>query len=100
EFYNTETFVKYVTSQLEKLSLADVNRVIKENLQTDDIQYVFITGDGKDMKKRLASEQTSPMVYNAEKPAELVAEDKVIADYTLSIPAKNIEVLAVDKVFE
>ena len=100
EFYNTDTFVKYVTSKLEKLTVADVNRVIKENLQTDDIQYVFITGDGKDMQKRLASEQTSPMVYNAEKPAELVAEDKVIANYKLAIPAKNIEVLAVDKVFE
>ena len=100
EFYNTESFVKYVTSKLEKLTLADVNRVIKDNLQTDNVQYVFITGDGEDMKKRLVSEQTSPMVYNTEKPAALVAEDKVIADYKLAIPANNIEVMAVEKVFQ
>ncbi|WP_350645834.1 hypothetical protein, partial [Pseudoalteromonas sp. G24-MNA-CIBAN-0072] len=82
------------------LTLADVNRVIKENLQTDNVHYVFITADGADMQKRLASQQTSPMVYNTKKPAELVAEDKVIADYKLAIPAKNIEVVKVEKVFQ
>ena len=100
EFYNTESFVDYVRGKLEKLTLDDVNRVIRNNLQTENIHYVFITGDCKDMQKRLASEQTSPMVYNAEKPAELVAEDKVIADYKLAIPAKNIAVLDVEKVFQ
>ncbi|MEQ5876245.1 insulinase family protein [Pseudoalteromonas sp. NFXS39] len=100
EFYNTESFVDYVRGKLEKLTLDDVNRVIRDNLQTENIHYVFITGDGKDMQKRLASEQTSPMVYNAEKPAELVAEDKVIADYKLAIPEKNIKVLDVEKVFQ
>ena len=100
EFYNTESFVDYVRGKLEKLTLDDVNRVIRDNLQTENIHYVFITGDGKDMQTRLASEQTSPMVYNAEKPAELVAEDKVIADYKLAIPAKNIAVLDVEKVFQ
>ena len=100
EFYNTESFVDYVRGKLEKLTLDDVNRVIRDNLQTENIHYVFITGDGKDMQKRLASEQTSPMVYNAEKPAELVAEDKLIADYKLAIPAKNISVLDVEKVFQ
>jgi zinc protease len=99
-FYDTESFVKYVTSHLEKLTLDDVNRVIKDNLQTDDIQYVFITSDGADMQKRLASEQTSPMVYNTDKPAELVGEDKVIADYKLAIPTKNIEVTKVESVFK
>ena len=100
EFYNTDNFVSYVTNKLKTLTLADVNRVIKENLQTDNVHYVFITGDGADMQKRLASQQTSPMIYNTNKPAELVAEDKVIADYKLAIPAKNIEVMKVDKVFQ
>ena len=100
EFYNTDSFVNYVTSKLKTLTVDDVNRVIKDNLQTENIHYVFVTGDGEDMQKRLATMQTSPMVYNTDKPAELVAEDKVIADYKLAIPAKNIEVVKVDKVFQ
>ncbi|WP_372762054.1 M16 family metallopeptidase [Pseudoalteromonas sp.] len=99
-FYNTDSFVSYVTQKLQALTLEEVNRVITENLQTENIHYVFVTGDGKDMQQRLATEQTSPMVYNTEKPLELVAEDKVIANYKLAIPAKNITLLAVDKVFQ
>jgi zinc protease len=100
EFYQTQEFVKYVRGEFEKLTLADVNRVIKENLQTDDIHYVFISGDGKDMKKRLLSEQVSPLKYNSEKPAELLATDKIIESYKLMLPKKNVEVIAVDKVFK
>ncbi|AZQ85998.1 insulinase family protein [Colwellia sp. Arc7-635] len=100
EFYKTDEFVQYVRGKFAKLSLADVNRVIKENLQTDDIQYVFISGDGEDMKKRLLSEQVSPLKYNSEKPAELLATDKIIESYKLTLPSKNVEVIAIDSVFE
>jgi len=100
EFYQTDEFVKYVREQFAKLSLADVNRVIKENLQTEDIQYVFISADGEDMKKRLLSEQVSPLIYNSEKPAELLATDKIIESYQLTLAAKHIEVIAVESVFK
>ena len=100
EFYQTDEFVKYVRKQFAQLSLAYVNRVIKENLQTDDIQYVFISADGEDMKKRLLSEQLSPLTYNSEKPAELLATDKIIESYKLTLAVKNIEVIAVDSVFK
>ncbi|MBA6294247.1 insulinase family protein [Colwellia sp. MB3u-70] len=100
EFYKTEEFVNYVRGQFAKLSLADVNRVIKENLQTDNIHYVFVSGDGEDMKKRLLSEQVSSLKYNAEKPAELLASDKIIESYQLKLTSKNVEVIAVDAVFQ
>ena len=100
EFYQTEEFVKYVREAFAKLSLDDVNRVIKENLQTDNIHYVFISGDGEDMKQRLLSEQVSPLKYNSEKPAALLATDKIIQSYKLTLPAKNVDVIAVDKVFK
>ncbi|MEK0159479.1 pitrilysin family protein [Pseudoalteromonas piscicida] len=100
QFYDTEEFVAYVTKQLESLSVEDINRVIKENLQTNDIHYVFITGDAKDMAQRLSAEQSSPMTYNTKKPDVLLAEDAEIATYPLNIPSKNIKTLDVEKVFE
>ena len=100
EFYQTDEFVKYVREQFAKLSLADVNRVIKANLQTDNIHYVFISADGEDMKQRLLSEQVSSLEYNSDKPAALIATDKVIENYKLKLPSKNVKVLAVDTVFE
>jgi zinc protease len=99
-FYQTGDFVNYVRSQFADLTLDEVNRVIKENLQTDNIHYVFISGDGEDMQQRLSTEQTSSLSYNSEKPAELLATDKVIADYPLSLPADNIKVMPIDSVFK
>ncbi|MBD1581799.1 M16 family metallopeptidase [Pseudoalteromonas sp. S16_S37] len=100
QFYNIESFVDYVREQLASLSVEDVNRVIRDNLQTQNVQYVFVTGDGKDMQQRLADEISSPLSYNSEKPEQLLTEDKKIADYKLNIPSDNIEVLDVKSVFE
>ena len=100
EFYNTKDFVTYVREQLSKLTLTDVNRVIKENLQTDDIHYVYISGDAKDMKERLVKGSRSTLKYNSEKPAELLNEDKIIQDYPLELLSDNVEIVEVDQVFQ
>lgn len=100
EFYGIDDFVSHVRNELQSLTADDVNRVIRKHLQTDNMHYVFITGDAKDMKQRIESEQGSPLKYNSEKPADLLAEDKVIQDYPLAIPAANIEIMPVDEVFK
>ncbi len=100
QFYGIDNFADYVRTQLESLTVDDVNRVIRENLQTDNIHYVFVSGDGEDMKQRLATEQVSPLKYNTDKPADLIAEDKQIESYKLAIPSKNIKVVAVEDVFK
>ncbi|WP_105170473.1 M16 family metallopeptidase [Pseudoalteromonas sp. T1lg24] len=100
KFYNTDEFVAYVRKQLASLTVEDVNRVIRDNLQNKNIHYVFITGDAKDMKARLANETVSPLKYNAEKPKSLTDEDKVIESYNLAIDKANIEVMDVKDVFK
>ena len=100
KFYNTDEFVAYVRKQLASLTVEDVNRVIRDNLQNKNIHYVFITGDAKDMKARLANETVSPLKYNAEKPKSLTDEDKVIESYKLAIDKANIEVMDVKNVFK
>lgn len=100
KFYNTGEFVAYVRKQLASLTVEDVNRVIRDNLQNKNIHYVFITGDAKDMKARLANETVSPLKYNAEKPKSLTDEDKVIESYKLAIDKASIEVMDVKNVFK
>jgi zinc protease len=99
QFYNTDEFVTYVRKQLATLTVDDVNRVIRDNLQNKNIHYVFITGDAEDMKARLAAETVSPLKYNAEKPQSLTDEDKVIESYKLAIDQDDIEVMDVKDVF-
>lgn len=98
-YYGTDEFVAMVRKQLASLTLEDVNRVIAQNLQLDDVQYVFISPDAQDMKQRLASEQSSPLKYNSEKPQEITEEDKQIENLKLDIKSNAISIKPLDEVF-
>ncbi|NRA83249.1 MAG: insulinase family protein, partial [Gammaproteobacteria bacterium] len=98
EFYGTGDFVDMVRNKLATLDVKQVNAAIKRHLSTKDIQYVFVSGDAKDMAQRLSTEQISPMSYNAEKPLALTDQDKQISQYRLNID--SVETIALDKVFK
>lgn len=100
EFYGTQNFVDYVRNGLDNLTLDKVNQVIKKYLQLDNVHFVFITKDAKDLKKRLAGESESPMKYNSEKPEEILQEDKIIAKYPLKLQSKNIQITPIESVFK
>ncbi|WP_154223308.1 M16 family metallopeptidase [Marinicella rhabdoformis] len=100
QFYNSGDFVEQVVNGLNELTVEQVNAVIKKHLQTENLQFVFITKDGQDMKDRLVKGTESAMKYNSEKPADLMAEDQVIKDYDLKLKADNVLVVPIDKVFK
>ncbi len=100
DFYGTEGFVELVKNGLNELTLAQVNAVIKKHLQTDDIKFVFITSDGADMQDRLVNDTSSPMTYNSEKPASLMAEDVIIQDYKLHLKSSHTAVVSIEDVFK
>jgi len=99
QYYEIEDFAEYVRQGLDELTLADVNRVIRENLRTDGVQYVFITRDAEDLRQRLANNQPSPMTYDADQPAELLEEDKAINAVSLNVAEDAIKVISAEKVF-
>lgn len=99
EYYEIDGFADYVRDGLEQLTLADVNRVIKENINVDKMHYVFVTNDAADLQQRLATEQRSPMTYEAEKSAELLEEDQIIDSLALDIDGANIRVISAEDVF-
>ncbi len=100
QFYQTPQWTKYVKQGLAQLSLADVNAAIKKYLQEENIHFVFISKDGKDMKNRLVNEQESVMKYNSPKEKDVLAKDKMLQKYPLGISAKNVQIVPIDKVFE
>jgi zinc protease len=85
--------------QLTKLTFSDVNRVLKRYLQTRNLQIVIVTKDAEDMKQRLVSDSFSALTYDGEKPAALLAEDKVIGAMRLGIKAEAVKIAPVDVVF-
>ena len=97
QYYGTGDFADYVRNGLASLTLDEVNRVIRENLDMTDVQYVFVTRDGEDLRERLLSDQRSPMTYDAELPAAILEEDKLIDNIALGFDSA--EVIPADEVF-
>jgi zinc protease len=60
---------------------------------------VFITRDTAGLKQALTSDAPSPIRYDGEKPAALLAEDQVIGTLKLNIAADKITVTPVAEVF-
>jgi zinc protease len=99
QYYQIDNFAKYVRDELGKLTLDDVNRVIRDNLGTESVQYVFVTRDADDLRQRLVSDQASPMSYEADKPQELLDEDMIISTIRLGFSEDKVSIVSSDTVF-
>jgi zinc protease len=99
KWYGIPEYTTYMRSALQKLTRDDVNRAIKKHLSAKDLSVVIITKDAKGLRDALAADSFSAIKYDAEKPADLLAEDKVIGARKLGIPAEKIKVTPVEEVF-
>jgi len=98
-FYGTGRFSEYVRDGLARLTLEDVNRAIRENLTTDNMQYVFVAKDAADLRRRLLEDSGSPISYDSAKPDELLEEDREIASLPLVFDEAAVRVRPSSEVF-
>jgi zinc protease len=99
QYYGTGRFSDYVRDGLARLTLEDVNRVIRENLTTDSLQYVFVAKDAADLRQRLIDGSSSPVRYDSAKPDDLLEEDREIASLPLSFAEDAVRVVPSSEVF-
>jgi zinc protease len=99
-FLELPEFTEFVRARLSGLTLEQVNAAIKRHLRTDGIRFVFISADGEGLAAALATNKASPIRYNTDKPAELLAEDRRIERWPLKLARRDVEVIAADKVFD
>ncbi len=100
DWYGTPAFVDYVRNALAGLTVERVNAAIRTHMSPDHAQFVFISKDADGLASALAADTPSPISYNSDKPAELLAEDEQIARWPLGLPADRIETIDVQTVFE
>jgi len=99
-YYGINPYNDYLKAQLAKLTLADVNRVIKQYIHPDRMTIVAVSKNGEELKRELSSDEASPMKYNSPKPAEITEEDKIVERRPLGLKAEDIVVRRVSGVFE
>src|SRR5213594_3636599 len=83
-YYGIPDSHAYMRDQLSKLTLEEVNRVIRRNLKTDRMRIVVVTKDAERFRDALIKNAPSPMNYNSLKPKEIMDEDKLIQSYRIN----------------
>ena len=99
KWYQTGEFTAYMRDKLQSLTSDDVNRAIKKHLNAKNLQVVMITKDADSLRKQLTDDGFSAIKYDANKPQELLDEDKVIGGRKLNIRPEAIKITKVDDVF-
>lgn len=99
-YYGIAPYGRYVTEGLAKLTAAEVNRAIRKHLQLENLHVVAISDKAEELKKKLLTNEPSPMKYNSAKTAEIMEEDKVVEKRVLPFQAAKTRVTPVGQVFE
>jgi zinc protease len=99
-YYGIPNYNEYVKSSLAKLTLADVNRAIREYLRADRLQIVGVSKDAADLKRVLTGSAATPIHYNSPKPQDVLDEDKIVEKWPLHLDAADVTVVPVESVFE
>ena len=99
KWYGMPEYTAYMREKLQKLTRDDVNRALKKHLSANDLSVVIITKDAEGLKKQLLADAFSEIKYDAEKPKEIMDEDKVIGARKLNIAPDRIRITPVEQVF-
>ena len=76
-----------------------MNRAIRKHLSAETLSVVMITKDAEGLRKQLLSAQPSTIAYDAPKPPEVLAEDKVIGERKLGLTPERVRITPVSEVF-
>jgi zinc protease len=98
-YYRNSNFNLFISEGLKELTLEKVNKAIRAHLQIKNIKFVFISPDAEDLQNRLVKNTPSVMTYDSEKPAELLAEDKILSASKLPFEIEKVSITPVEAVF-
>jgi zinc protease len=99
-YYGIPEFGSYLREQLAKLTREEVNRALREHLQTERLRIVMVTKDAEALRQAILSQQPTSITYISPKPQEILAEDKVIATYPIKVKPEAVVIVPVEQVFE
>jgi zinc protease len=99
DWYGIGEYTKFMRSELQKLTREDVQRAVQKHLSAKNLAVVIVTKDAQGLKSQLAGEGFSAIKYDADKPRELLEEDKVIGARKLDVRADKVKITPVEQVF-
>lgn len=79
-------------SALERPTVDGVNKAIRRHLAPTGLSVVMITKDAAGLQEKLVADGFAPIRYDAAKPEDVLAEDKVIGSLKLGIAPESVRI--------
>jgi zinc protease len=98
-WYGMGEFTSTMRERLAKLSRDQVNAAIRKHWSGTDLAVVIVTRDAQALRQALLEDEPSTIRYDAEKPPELLAEDRRIGALKLQIRPDAARIIPVEEVF-
>ena len=99
-YYGIPDYNSYIKNALAKVTPEQVNAAMRKHLRPDRIQIVAISADAEQLKKQMVGSGPTPIQYNSAKPAEIVAEDKLVEKLDIGPRPGDVQIVPVATVFE
>ena len=99
-YYGIPDYNSYLKTQLSKLTLADVNAMIRRHLRTGRMRIAVVTRNGAAFRDAIVKNTPSPITYNSPKPKEIMDEDKIIQAYKVNARPEDVVIVPVAQIFE
>jgi len=99
-YYGIPNYNEYVKTSLAKLTVADVNAAIKRHLRADNVEIIGVAKDTGAIVSAVTGNEPTTVHYNAEKPKDVLEEDKTVERWPLNLRKEDVTVVPVDTVFE
>jgi len=98
--YGIPDYNSYVKNAVAKLTREQVNAAIRKHLRADRLQIVAVAASAEDLKKQITAAGPSAIPYNSAKPAEILAEDKIVGAWELGLRPEDVSIVPVANMFE
>jgi zinc protease len=99
-YYGIPNYNAYIKEALAKLTREQVNAAIRKHIRADRLQIVAVSANAEELKKQIVGAGPSTIQYNTPKPADILAEDKIVGTFDIGLRPQDVTIVAVDKVFE
>ncbi len=98
-WHGTGDFTTDMREHLRGLDAAAVHAAIRRHLSARDLDVVLVAPDAGALRAALLSDAPTTLTYDAPKPPELLAEDRVIGQRPLGLDDGSVRVTPVSEVF-
>ena len=102
EFYGIRApgYLASLRGMIDATTATEVSAALKTHIQDENLYLVVITANAEAFKKKLLSGEATSITYAGQRPAQLLAEDKIIASFPIKVKETDITIMPIDSVFQ